>query len=595
MISKPITFNENLMYILSKIVDWLTHKSDKKYEKDLINKVLMLSILLVFGFLLTSIPAIFQLINEHYILASILSTASISIIPAMFYLRITKHYQQVSIFALLLLIALAFYLLITGGVQNTGILWLFLFPLFSFFLVGFKPGFFISLGFLGFIIVYFLIPIEKNSFFAVYPDAFKIRFILIFFSILMLTFIYEYFKNIFLAQTEKELLENEKLLKEKNDFISKVSYQIRTPLSNIVGILDISKVAQSEEQQRDIINTIQASVNNLVALVNAITLESEAKISYVKNDDITFDLYQTIKKTIRLYSDDADSTIKFNFNFSDKIPRRLYGNVTLVKQVFLSVIDFFNKFEKSDNLTLDIVVTEKESEKNKEIRTLFKIKSNINFSVFAQVLGFPEGASNVDKIDNHDIKLLNNIILSLEGKLNLYSDDGNIAFLISIPFALIEKTSVKEEMRVEITQESVEIQEPLLTKIKVSDANILLVEDNKINQKIMVLSLSKQVKNIDIAENGKEAIERFGTTKYDLILMDIQMPIMDGYKTTQKIRETESGTNSHIPIIAITANALSGDREKCIQSGMDDYISKPFQISFVLERIKLHLGANGVH
>ena len=121
--------------------------------------------------------------------------------------------------------------------------------------------------------------------------------------------------------------------------------------------------------------------------------------------------------------------------------------------------------------------------------------------------------------------------------------------------------------------------------INLKDANILLVEDNEINQKIMLLSLRKMVQNIDVANNGKEALEKFATTRYDLVLMDIQMPVMDGIKTTRKMREAEVGTDSSIPIIAITANALPGDREDCIAAGMDDYISKPFKIDVVLEKM----------
>ena len=123
-------------------------------------------------------------------------------------------------------------------------------------------------------------------------------------------------------------------------------------------------------------------------------------------------------------------------------------------------------------------------------------------------------------------------------------------------------------------------------KIELKDASILLVEDNIINQKIVVLSLEKLVKNIDIANNGKEALDKFGTSNYDLIMMDIQMPVMDGFLATKKIREIETSTNSFTPIIAITANAMSGDREACLAVGMDDYISKPFQVDILIGKMK---------
>jgi CheY-like chemotaxis protein len=94
------------------------------------------------------------------------------------------------------------------------------------------------------------------------------------------------------------------------------------------------------------------------------------------------------------------------------------------------------------------------------------------------------------------------------------------------------------------------------------------------------------VNNIDIANNGKEAMDKFGSIKYDIILMDIQMPIMDGITATKKIREIEAGTHTHTPIIAITANALSGDKEICLAAGMNEYISKPFQIDLLVQKMK---------
>ncbi len=125
--------------------------------------------------------------------------------------------------------------------------------------------------------------------------------------------------------------------------------------------------------------------------------------------------------------------------------------------------------------------------------------------------------------------------------------------------------------------------------VDIDDANILLVEDNFSNQQIIILYLKNEVKKIDVAFNGKEALDKFGKTKYDLILMDIQMPIMDGFKATRKIREVEKSTNTHTPIIAVTANAFPEDKEKCLASGMDDYISKPFQPEDLIRKIKKNL------
>jgi CheY-like chemotaxis protein len=121
---------------------------------------------------------------------------------------------------------------------------------------------------------------------------------------------------------------------------------------------------------------------------------------------------------------------------------------------------------------------------------------------------------------------------------------------------------------------------------ELKDLRILLVEDNLINKNITILTLKPQVSCIDTASNGKEALDMFGTNSYDLILMDIQMPVMSGLVAAEKIRALESTTNSHIPIIAITANAMIGDMEKCLSAGIDDYISKPFQPSVLIETIK---------
>jgi two-component system, sensor histidine kinase and response regulator len=119
--------------------------------------------------------------------------------------------------------------------------------------------------------------------------------------------------------------------------------------------------------------------------------------------------------------------------------------------------------------------------------------------------------------------------------------------------------------------------------------NILLVEDNPANQTLAMQLLTKNGHKVMLAQNGQEALKCFTDNSFDLILMDVQMPIMDGLETTREIRKRETQTHQHIPIIALTAHAMAGDEDRCLQAGMDGYVSKPIQINTLLQVIQTHI------
>jgi CheY-like chemotaxis protein len=170
------------------------------------------------------------------------------------------------------------------------------------------------------------------------------------------------------------------------------------------------------------------------------------------------------------------------------------------------------------------------------------------------------------------------------GKYSYSSDSGENRLIISLPFTPIGKPIAKKDA---VPTKISELAKDMKKKKDLKELNILLVEDNPINQKITFLTLKPLVKSIDTASNGKEALDKMATADFDIILMDILMPVMDGLVAAEKIRALEKSTGKHIPIIAITANAMLGDKEKCLSAGIDDYISKPFQPANLIEKIRV--------
>jgi CheY-like chemotaxis protein len=354
---------------------------------------------------------------------------------------------------------------------------------------------------------------------------------------------------------------------KKDDVITDFSHRIREPLNNLVIIGDLLIGSGLQKKQKELLETFIASTDNMVSTVNELTMQTAVNINYEERKKIRFNLISTIQNTIDLFSLKDSSNIDFILIKKDIGQFDIIGDPIILKQIFL---DLFNTIESQDSHRITKVTI-----------SLKKLRESTNESVI-----------NFRIQTDHDIILIDEkgipgnlaakLISSSNGYFHQEFGNGLTVLDFTLPFINLAP-EVKKQI---VSPRLEELKQKDRSRKELKDVNILLVEDNSINQKITLLTLKPLVNNIDTAENGREALEKFGTSTYDLILMDIQMPVMTGLVAAEKIRALESSTNAHVPIIAITANAMLGDKERCLSAGMDDYISKPFQPAALIEKIK---------
>ncbi|MCD6598290.1 MAG: response regulator, partial [Bacteroidales bacterium] len=369
---------------------------------------------------------------------------------------------------------------------------------------------------------------------------------------------------------------------------SRLSHEMRTPLNDMVVLNSLLEQSNLNDKQKSIIETLKASTNNLVNSVQEISAATSPDRSIRHFENVVFNMKKAMEGTIEFYIKKEIGEITFLYNNKNG-PDEIIGDPVTIKQILLLFIESFLKSNsRPEDLKIDFTINYKEAIDDK-VYYLFKLKSN--FKVFQS----EEGLINLLETDEQeassanskkDLQLLNirmgkHIIQSLKGKLEIETDDQFTSLIFTLPFSTPDESVHNKFGPAKIPDFNEQ-----KTSLKLYDANVLLVEDNELNQKILLIGLKNYIKNIDVAIHGKIALDMFGTSNYDLILMDIQMQEMDGITATRKIREIEESTNSHVPIIAVTANALLGDRETCLSAGMDDYISKPFQIEELLEKMQ---------
>ncbi|GAA3781599.1 GAF domain-containing hybrid sensor histidine kinase/response regulator [Flavobacterium ginsengiterrae] len=377
-------------------------------------------------------------------------------------------------------------------------------------------------------------------------------------------------KNIELAAQKKIA---ERAVLAKDSFLANMSHEIRTPLNAIIGFTDLLAQTNLDETQRDYINSVQIAGENLLLIVNDILDLSKIESGNLTIETVPFNLKSTLKHVYDLLKIKVPKDVEFNLFLDADMPEIVIGDQGRLNQILVNLIGNALKFTQEGDVTVSVkMMDETESHYSlkfsvkdtgigippKKLKTIFDRFTQAEDSTTRKFGGTGLGLNIVKQL----IELQN-------AEINVKSQEGRGSeFFFVINYKKADFTEAEDE---ELTGES-------LGRLK-----ILLCEDNVLNQKLVKSVMQNFGFDLDIAENGEEGIGLLSKNEYDLVLMDLQMPVKDGYQTTEYIRNEMKST---IPIIAMTAHSLMGEQEKCYNVGMDGYVPKPFKQPVLLEAIK---------
>lgn len=378
--------------------------------------------------------------------------------------------------------------------------------------------------------------------------------------------------------------------RSKEGFVAGLSHHIRTSLSTILGVSEMMKSSALDELQTEMIEAVVSGANNLLSLSDEmlqganLTIET-ADASQNEEFDIQQVLNAWVEETNLTHIDNVQFSIRTNY--SQYLPKCLTGNGAMLTDVIHRILGAIAHKISVSSATADIFIYD-QKETASAVELLIEVHSPL-------VLVLPDNSINllgneIDLLDEQMLKRLglldiNDFVCSKGGKLMVRHSAANLTV---ISFTALFWKNHADRQIMERIHKAVKAAEKR-TGGRLIQSNILVVEDNLMNQKVVSMALKNKVGRVDIANNGKEAMQMFSSSKYDIVLMDLMMPVMDGHKAAIKIRELEAGTGMRIPIIALTANARAGIKELCIESGMDDFITKPFKIDALIAKIEEHL------
>lgn len=382
---------------------------------------------------------------------------------------------------------------------------------------------------------------------------------------------------------ERESIEESSFARDR--FLATMSNEMRTPLNIISGLTHLLLTNDPRKDQVENLRTLQFSANNLVVFINDVLDFSNIEAGKISFDNIDFSPQNTFDEIKERFSLPAkDKQIDLHFNYDYRLPSKLNGDPTRLNQIITNLLGTALKYTDEGAIKIDVSVNE--LVKNK-LTMLVKVKDTGNgiekekltamfrkFSRTAEDMYDGYGSSGLG------LAICKRLVDLQNGKIEANSVMGEgTEFKLYLPYTLVEE---KTEA-VTSTQKNYD---------HLAGNRVLLVEDNKINQLVVAKMLKKLGIEVITSDNGQEALEALSNSYYDLILMDIQMPIMDGYRATAEIRKSHDPRVRDIPIIALTASAYLTEKEKAKLFGMDDHVGKPFGPEDLLDKVSYHIQLN---
>ncbi len=356
----------------------------------------------------------------------------------------------------------------------------------------------------------------------------------------------------------------------KSEFLATMSHEIRTPMNGIVGMAQLLQHTDLTPSQAEDVATLSQSAEALLAILNDVLDFSKIEAGRLEVEAIPFDLAATGRDVIKLLAiKAAEQRIGLDFTYPAGAPTRFLGDPSRMRQILLNLVGNALKFTSRGGVKVDVSVSGTAGG-GFLVRTAIQ-DSGIGIPVSAQANLFAK-FSQADRSTTRrfggtglGLAICRQLVELMGGTIGYESTEGvGTTFWFELVLqAAPTETPGREENRLGSSNQS-------NTRV----LQVLLVDDNAVNRKVASRMLEKLGCRVAMAENGVEAVAAVAAGRFDLVFMDCQMPEMDGYEATQRIR----GTGHTVPIIAMTANALAGDRERCLQAGMNDYLTKPVKL-----------------